>query len=77
MNKLPLVNFRTMNKLLTKLGFEAVRQKGSHVRYYHDDGRRCTVPDHGSKDLNRPLIRSILRDIDMTPDEFRDALDNL
>ncbi len=77
MTKLPVVNFRRMNAVLLKLGFEAVRQKGSHVFYRHSDGRVTTVPNHGAKDLNVPLVRSILRDIDLTPEEFRKVLDEL
>lgn len=33
MSKLPMVNFKTMDKLLHRLGFTAARQKGSHVFY--------------------------------------------
>lgn len=77
MSKLPVVNYKTMHSFLLKLGFKVVRQEGSHVRYAHPDGRTCSVPNHGSKDLLRPLIRSILRDINLTPDEYRDVLGNL
>jgi predicted RNA binding protein YcfA (HicA-like mRNA interferase family) len=31
MSKLPMANFKTMDKILHRLGFAAVRQKGSHV----------------------------------------------
>lgn len=77
MSKLPVVNYRKMHEILSRLGFEAVRQKGSHVRYRHADGRVCTVPNHGSQDLVRPLIRAILRDIDFTTDEYNAILDEL
>jgi predicted RNA binding protein YcfA (HicA-like mRNA interferase family) len=77
MSKLPVVNYRKMHILLSSLGFEIIRQKGSHVRYIHLDGRLCTVPNHGSKDLLRPLIRAILRDIKLTPEEYQELLDNL
>ena len=77
MSKLPIVRFKTMNALLLKLGFEAVRQRGSHVFYRHPDGRATSVPDHGAKDLNTPLVRSILRDINITPEQFRKELANL
>ncbi len=33
MSRLSIVDYRTMNKLLLKLGFVAVRQKGSHVSF--------------------------------------------
>jgi len=37
MSRLPIVNFKIMEKVLLRLGFEAVRQKGSHVFYHHTD----------------------------------------
>ncbi len=77
MSRLPIVDFRTMEKLLLRLGFEAVRQKGSHVFYRHPDGRTTTVPHHPGRDLARPLMREILREIDLTPDQFRQELDQL
>jgi predicted RNA binding protein YcfA (HicA-like mRNA interferase family) len=72
MSKLPMVNFKTMDKILRHLGFTAVRQKGSHVFYRHPDGRTTTLPDHGNRDLARPLMREILREISISPDEFVD-----
>ncbi|MFK0735042.1 MAG: type II toxin-antitoxin system HicA family toxin [Gloeotrichia echinulata GP01] len=33
MSRLPIVNLKTMEKVLLSLGFEPVRQKGSHVFY--------------------------------------------
>lgn len=77
MSRLPIVNFQTMEKLLKRLGFEAVRQKGSHVFYRHPDGRTTTVPHHKGRDLARPLIREILREIELSPDEFLRELDGL
>ncbi|MFQ5615317.1 MAG: type II toxin-antitoxin system HicA family toxin [Anaerolineales bacterium] len=72
--RLPIVNFRKMKKVLLKLGFEPVRQRGSHVFYRHVDSRTTTVPYHPGRDLARPLIREILREIELTPAEFRDVL---
>ena len=77
MSRLPLVNFRTMEKILLRLGFIAVRQKGSHVFYRHPDGRTTTVPNHAGRDLARPLIREILREIELSPDQFSEELRRL
>lgn len=74
MSKLPMVNFKTMDRLLRHLGFTAVRQKGSHVFYRHTDGRTTTLPNHGNRDLARPLMREILREITISPDEFVELL---
>jgi predicted RNA binding protein YcfA (HicA-like mRNA interferase family) len=74
MSKLPIVRARTAEKVLLHLGFAAVRQKGSHVFYRHSDGRTTTVPHHAGRDLSRPLIRSILSDIDVSPARFAELL---
>jgi len=70
MTKLPSINFRVMNKFLIFAGFEPVRQKGSHVFYRHSDGRTTTLPNHKGRDLAKPLIREILREIEISPEEF-------
>jgi predicted RNA binding protein YcfA (HicA-like mRNA interferase family) len=75
MSKLPVVGFRQMEKVLLRLGFEAVRQKGSHVFYRHPDGRTTTLPNHPGRDLSRPLIREILREVELNPDQFRSELE--
>lgn len=77
MSRLPVIDFRAMDRLLQKLGFLPVRRKGSHVFYRHSDGRTTTVPDHGSKDLARPLIADVLKDIRVSADEYRTLLEDL
>jgi predicted RNA binding protein YcfA (HicA-like mRNA interferase family) len=59
-----------MDGVLRGQGFVRVRQKGSHVFYRHPDGRTTTVPHHKGRDLAVPLVRSILADIRLSPDEF-------
>jgi predicted RNA binding protein YcfA (HicA-like mRNA interferase family) len=66
-----------MEKLLLSLGFEKTRQKGSHVFYRHPDRRTTTVPHHKGRVLSRSLIREILKDIEITPDEYRSYLEHL
>ncbi|MEN6417107.1 MAG: type II toxin-antitoxin system HicA family toxin [Armatimonadota bacterium] len=63
-----------MEKLLLQLDFEIVRQKGSHVFYRHSDGRTTTIPHHPGRDLGRPLIREILREVDISPEQFVEIL---
>jgi len=63
MSRLPIVD-------LLSLGFERVRQRGSHVFYRHPDGRTTTVPDHRGRDLARPLVREILRETELTVEEY-------
>jgi predicted RNA binding protein YcfA (HicA-like mRNA interferase family) len=68
--RLTPVGPRVMDRALRKLGFARVRQKGSHVFYRHADGRTTTVPHHKSRDLAVPLVRAILADIRVSPDDF-------
>ena len=70
MSKLPVVSAKQLEKLLFQLGFEFQRQKGSHKFYKHPDGRYTTVPHHPEEDLSRPLIRAILRQINLDTEEF-------
>lgn len=74
MSRLPVVGFRQMERILLHLGFNAVRQKGSHVFYRHLDGRTTTVPNHQGRDLARPLVREILREVELTTEEFQKQL---
>lgn len=77
MSRLQIINARKMEKLLFKLGFERVRQKGSHVFYRHPDGRTTSVPHHPGRDLARPLIKEILREIELSVDEYNEYLNKL
>jgi len=77
MTRLPIVDFPEMEKVLLSLGFQPVRQRGSHVFYRHPDGRTTTVPNHPGRDLARPLIREILREIKLTSSEFQRQLEKM
>ena len=70
MTRLPILSAKKIEKLLIDLGFERVRRKGSHVFYRHPDGRTTTLPHHRGRDIARPLLREILREIDLTPDDL-------
>ena len=77
MTQLPIVDFRTMEKLLFRLGFYRVRSRGSHFFYRHPDGRTTAVPFHSGIDLTRPLIRVIIREIKLTPEQYVNLLESL
>jgi predicted RNA binding protein YcfA (HicA-like mRNA interferase family) len=74
MSRLPALAARQVCRVLEKLGFEPLRQKGSHIFYRHPDGRATVVPVHRGEDLGRGLLRSILRDIEVSRDEFLELL---
>jgi len=68
--KIPPMPYRKVDRLMREHGFEAVRQAGSHVTYAHSDGRTTVVPRHGG-DLSPGLLRKILKDTGIDPDEIR------
>lgn len=61
---------RKVCRVLERLGFEPVRQKGSHRYYRHADGRATVVPIHPGEDLGRGLLRDIIKDIELSREEF-------
>ena len=70
MPKLSPISAKELIKLLEKQGFQIVHQKGSHVRLKHPDGRRTTVPMHSGENVGVGLLRKILRDTNISRDEF-------
>ena len=70
MARLPVLKPREIARVLEKLGFVEVRQRGSHKQYRHDDGRCTTVPFHGSRDVSPLLLRQIIKDIRLTREQF-------
>ncbi|MEH1843070.1 MAG: type II toxin-antitoxin system HicA family toxin [Nostoc sp.] len=70
MPKLPVLTGKTVINALEKIGFQAVRQKGSHVQMEREDGRLVTIPVHAGKTIGKGLLRKILRDAELTREEF-------
>jgi predicted RNA binding protein YcfA (HicA-like mRNA interferase family) len=77
LTRLKIIDARKMEKLLLKLGFEKVRQKGSHAFYKHPDGRTTTIPHHPGRDLARPLIKEVLREIELSDEGYNEYLKKL
>ena len=70
MAKLPVLKANKLVRALERAGFQIIRQRGSHVRMKHPDGRVVTVPVHPGQDIGRGLLRKILRDAELTREEF-------
>ncbi|MCH8937231.1 MAG: type II toxin-antitoxin system HicA family toxin [Gemmatimonadetes bacterium] len=70
MGSTPVLKPREVEARLLQLGFELVRQRGSHRQYRHPDGRGTTVPFHASRDIAPTLLRRIAKDIGLSVDEF-------
>jgi len=74
MSRLPILTGLELIKILEKVGFKTIRQKGNHVFLKHQDSRTTIIPVHKGKDVDRALLRKILRDTKISPDEFKDIL---
>jgi predicted RNA binding protein YcfA (HicA-like mRNA interferase family) len=67
---LPRLNGREVIEVLEQAGFRVIRIRGSHHLLRHLDGRTTTVPVHGSEIIGPGLLSRILRDCELTRDEF-------
>jgi predicted RNA binding protein YcfA (HicA-like mRNA interferase family) len=74
MSKIPPLKAREVTRGLLTLGFEKVRQKGSHALYHHTDCRRAPIPVHPSKTISPYLVSDILKQLKISEDEFLKAL---
>jgi predicted RNA binding protein YcfA (HicA-like mRNA interferase family) len=75
MPKLSRVSGEEAVRALEKLGFIRIRQKGSHVVLRRETSEGvigCVVPLH--KELAIGTLRGILRQAQVSPDEFIDKL---
>ena len=75
MAKLPVVSGRDAVRAFEKIGYRVVRQKGSHIRLRDDKNERhhpLTIPDH--KELRSGLLRTLIRDADLTVEDFERLL---
>jgi len=70
MPPLPVISARELIKFLKSKGFQFLRQKGSHQRYKHPDGRAVTVPVHGKDSLKRGLLNGILNELSLDVSEL-------
>lgn len=70
MGNVPVLRAQEVTAILRTLGFEEVRQRGSHKQFRHTDGRGTTVPVHAGRDISPILLRQIASDIGMTVEGF-------
>jgi predicted RNA binding protein YcfA (HicA-like mRNA interferase family) len=62
-------------KALTRIGFQPVRQRGSHIVMKHPDGRSTVIPVHPGEELGRGLLMEIMNDVRMSKKEFLELLE--
>jgi predicted RNA binding protein YcfA (HicA-like mRNA interferase family) len=70
MTRLPRLTGKEAVRALRKIGFQVVRTRGSHVFLRHPDGRVTTVPVHSRETLGPGLLRAILRDVELSVEDF-------
>jgi predicted RNA binding protein YcfA (HicA-like mRNA interferase family) len=69
MSKLPVVSGLECIKALEKINLAIVRQRGSHVVLVRENPKNTViVPNH--KELDRGTLRAIIRQADLTVEEF-------
>jgi predicted RNA binding protein YcfA (HicA-like mRNA interferase family) len=74
-DKISRIRCEELVRVLKKAGFAEKRQKGSHLTMWREsDKRRVTVPIHPGREVPIGTLRSILRDADISADNFRDLL---
>ena len=73
-DKLPRITADDAIRVLKRAGFFLVRQSGSHRIFKNEAGTRITIPYHSGKILHPEILKSILKDADLTADEFIDLV---
>ena len=71
MPKLPLISAKEAVKAFEKIGYQVIRQRGSHIRMRHKidaNKQPITIPNH--KTLGKGLLRKLLRDTELTIEHF-------
>jgi predicted RNA binding protein YcfA (HicA-like mRNA interferase family) len=74
MPKLPRLTAREITAVLEGIGFSLARQSGSHQIFKNAAGKRATVPVHGSRILHPKVLKSILRDAELSLEDLEKLL---
>ena len=61
---------KELEQVAGKLGFNKARQKGSHARWNHPDGRATTIPIHGNAEIGGGLFKEILKQLGISENDF-------
>lgn len=69
---LPVVGWKEVLKALSKKGFYAVRQSGSHIIVENGEGLWSSIPR--KTELGKGLLLQIIADCGLTKDEFLELL---
>ncbi len=71
MDKLPVLTAKEIIKVLKQAGFIEDRQKGSHLILINPTTKfRAVIPIHAGKTINRPLLKTIIKESGLSTEEF-------
>jgi len=70
MDKIKHLPANKVIKALEKIGFQQIRQKGSHLFMRHPDGRTTIITVHPGEEIGKGMIRKIIKDAKITRDEW-------
>ena len=73
-DKLPRITAAETVRALERAGFLLSRQSGSHKIYKNQEGKRVTIPYHSGQILHPKVLTNILRDADLTVEEFKELM---
>lgn len=71
MPKIPITSGRKLVKVFESIGYEVVRQKGSHIRLINKENPNLppiTIPDH--KEVSIGVMRKLIRDTKIDIEEL-------
>lgn len=74
MVRLPRLTGKDVIAALERVGFQVVRVKGSHHFLRHPDGQVTVVPVHAGEVIGPGLMTKILRDCELSREEFHALL---
>ncbi len=72
MTDLPQCSGREAIRAFERLGYERVRQRGSHVFLKCPGRKSLSIPDN--KDIGKGMLKSLIKDSGLSEAEFKDAL---
>ncbi|MEO1144641.1 MAG: type II toxin-antitoxin system HicA family toxin [Cyanobacteria bacterium J06638_22] len=74
-SSLPVLSGREVVRVFEQLGWQVVRQRGSHIIMVKEgEIATLSVPDH--REVAKGTLRSLIRSAGLTVKEFTDALEN-
>lgn len=68
MSRLPILDWKKIVKILSKLGYSLSHQRGSHMRFVCEDKRPVTVPKH--KIISKKLLKEICKQTGTKVEDF-------